>query len=121
MSDISLRFSALDLMVMAYALAMPMLAGVVLAVRAVMQPGRVRLAALAGLGCLAILVADIALVREGVLRDGIGTFGRGALLTGLGAAWLATALGAGRGRWMDVAVVAGPAFLGAIAIWLEHG
>jgi len=121
MSDISLRFSPLDLLVIAYALAMPVLAGLVLAARAVTVPGRVRLLALAGLGCLAVLVADVALVRDGVLHDGVGTFGRGALLAGLGAAWLATALRADASRWMDAAVVAGPALLGAIAIWFEHG
>lgn len=121
MSDISLRFSPFDLLVIAYALAMPLLAGLVLGVRALCHGGRVRWLGLAGLGCLAAIAGDLMLVRGDVGVDGIGAVGRGVLLAGLAGCWVASALIARARLWMDAGVVVVPAILAGGLIWLEHG
>ncbi|MDT8344985.1 MAG: hypothetical protein RQ752_11220 [Thermohalobaculum sp.] len=117
MSDISLRFSAVELMLMAYLIVGPVLMALALGLRAITHRGRMRGIALAGLGLLAAAVADLLLDRAGAGLA--GPAGRGLALGAAAIAWAATAAMARNRRWVDAAVLVLPALSGAALIWLE--
>ncbi|MBK0397677.1 hypothetical protein H0I76_00605 [Limibaculum sp. M0105] len=120
MSDISLRFSAFELLLIAYLGLAPLLMAVALVVRAVGASPWARRIAFAGLVSLGLAVADAALGHYSD-TEVLGGAGRAAGLAAGAVAWAMTALRATGRRWMDLAVLALPAALGAALIWLEHG